>query len=93
MARGWESKSVEAQQADQEQRPDAAVPVSPADAAREARRQSIRLARARVEADLARMLRPAHRATLEAALRGLDADLAALDELAGGVRTPDDPAS
>jgi hypothetical protein len=79
MARGWESKSVEAQQADREQATPEQPVLSAADAARLDRRRSLMLARARVEADLGQVLRPAHRATLEAALRGIDAELAALD--------------
>ena len=79
MARGWESKSVEAQQADREDAKAAQPTLSAADVARLDRRRSLLLARARLEADLAKVLRPAHRATLEAALRGLDAEMAALD--------------
>lgn len=77
---------MEAQQADREDAAAIAPSVSPVDVARESRRRSLQLARARVEADLARMLRPAHRATLEAALRGLDADLAALDAVDANAR-------
>lgn len=78
MARGWESKAVESQQADAGIRPERGVARSPADRAREARREALRLARARVTADLTRAVQPAHRTMLERALASLDAELAAL---------------
>jgi hypothetical protein len=73
MARGWESKSVEAQQEDR-QRGDgpAGGPATPEEAAGQARRRTLELARARAAADLAGATSPAHRAMLEAALRALD---------------------
>lgn len=79
MARGWESKSVEAQQADREEASKDHPALSDAEVATRERRRSLLLARARVEDDLRQVLRPAHRATLETALRGIDAELAALD--------------
>jgi hypothetical protein len=79
MARGWESKSVEAQQADREQERPVGTPVSPEDAARLARRRTLELTRARALADLAVARSPAHRAMLEAALRALDDQLKNLD--------------
>ena len=75
MARGWESKSVEAQQADRESPQTAAAPLTPAEAARVERRRTLELARARAVADLAAASRPAHRAMLEAAIRALDEQL------------------
>jgi len=77
MARGWESKSVEAQQ-DEAGRPEAAAPTRPAtaeDTARLARRRTLELARARAVADLRVATIPAHRAMLERTLAALDADL------------------
>jgi hypothetical protein len=75
MARGWESKSVEDQQATREQNRPAGEPVTPEEAARHAQRQMLDLTRARTLADLAVARSPAHRAMLEAALRALDDQL------------------
>lgn len=75
MARGWESKSVEAQQADREQRRDQTGPASPEEAARLSRRRTLELTRARAMADLAAARSPAHRAMLEAAIKALDEQL------------------
>jgi hypothetical protein len=78
MARGWESKSVEAQQADREQQGPAAAPVSPVEAARNARRRTLEMARVRAVEDLALARMPPHRAMLEAAIAAIDAQLALL---------------
>jgi hypothetical protein len=75
MARGWESKSVEAQQADREHRADPAGPASQEEAERLARRRTLELTRARALADLATARSPAHRQMLEAAIRALDDQL------------------
>ncbi len=79
MARGWESKSVEAQQ-------DAAVneqakgpQVTPEEAARRSERATLSLARLRALADLQHACAPAHRAMLEQAIAELDKRLGALD--------------
>jgi len=79
MARGWESKSVEAQQADREAREKPAEPVSAADAALVARRRTLELARTRALADLTSASSPAHRRMLEAAVQSLDEQLERLD--------------
>jgi hypothetical protein len=77
MARGWESKSVEAQQADREQgdtrQP---TPVSPEARARMARRRTVELALARAKADLEVATRPGHRAMLTRAIETLERQLA-----------------
>lgn len=78
MARGWESKSVEAQQEDRQARSSASGPASPEEAAREAARQTLELTRARAIADLARARSDAHRRMLEQAIRALDDQLKAL---------------
>jgi hypothetical protein len=78
MARGWESKSVEAQQADHADRRAANDAAPAVDPARLARRQTLELARARALSDLQRACVAAHRAMLEAALEAIDAQLAAL---------------
>jgi hypothetical protein len=75
MARGWESKSVEAQQeaAGASQAPQQSV--SAEEAARRSKRHTLELSRARAKADLAAAHNPAHRAMLERALRALDDQL------------------
>jgi len=79
MARGWESKSVEAQQ-DAAERPRTNGPaVSPEEAARKAQRATLMLARMRALADLQKACVPAHRAMLEHAIADLDQRLASLD--------------
>ena len=76
MARGWESKSVEAQQEDRQRR-DApgGSPMTLEEGAAQARRRTLELARARAAADLAAARSPAHRAMLEAALEAIDEQL------------------
>ena len=79
MARGWESKSVEAQQ-------DAAATVrqtgpaiSQEEATRRSQRATLMLARSHALADLQRACAAPHRAMLEQAIADLDARIAALD--------------
>jgi hypothetical protein len=78
MARGWESKSVEAQQQDDRTAVNPAAAVDPADAARRAERATLQLARTRALSDLQRACAPAYRAMLEAAIRDLDMRIASL---------------
>jgi len=73
MARGWESKAVESQQADRDAGPTADS--SAEERRRRARRAPLELARARAVADLALARQPAHRAMLEGAIRALDEQL------------------
>ncbi len=77
MARGWESKAVEEQQsmATSQAPRDASPPLSDEEAAAARRVASLKLARARVLADLQQACRPAHRAMLEAALADVDAEI------------------
>jgi hypothetical protein len=80
MARGWESKGVEAQQADKDRRePQDLRPLTPEEVATQARRRTLELSRARAVADLSRATHPSHRATLEAALRAIDDQLRQLE--------------
>jgi hypothetical protein len=80
MARGFESKSVEAQQeAAQHLRP-VGPPVSRDVAASRAERATLALARRRAEADLKGASAPAHRAMLEQAIADLDRRIAAIDD-------------
>lgn len=78
MARGWESKAVEAQQADTE-RPSRSRPARTAEErARDERRRTLELARTRAAAELTNASAPAHRRMLEDAIDALDAQLRAL---------------
>jgi hypothetical protein len=80
MARGWESKSVEAQQdAAGTSRP-AGPAVTPQEAARRSERATLMLARSRAMADLQQACAAAHRAMLESAIADLDKRIAAIDE-------------
>jgi hypothetical protein len=80
MARGWESKSVEAQQ-DAANAPRTKAPaVTPEEAAKKAARATLMLARTRALADLQKACVAAHRAMLEQAIADLDQRLAALDK-------------
>jgi hypothetical protein len=79
MARGWESKSVEAQQdaaLDRSAKGSAAVPADPA---RSSARVTLMLARNKALSDLQHACAPAHRAMLERAIADLDARIAALE--------------
>ena len=78
MARGWESKSVEAQQDDAANRGPQKPAVSPGDAAKKAQRATLMLARTRAMADLQMACAKAHRAMLEQAIADLDRRLAEL---------------
>ncbi len=76
MARGWESKAIEAQQDEAERRSAKIDPVE--DPVRATRRRTLALARARATADLALATRPAHQQMLREAIAALDAQVAAL---------------
>jgi hypothetical protein len=72
MARGWESKSVEAQQDAAADKTRVAPALSPEETARRAERDTLMLARTRALTDLQTACAPAHRAMLEAAIADLD---------------------
>ena len=73
MARGFESKNVESQQADRESQESAGLaPPTPEQVASAARRRTLELARARAVADLQTARNPSYRATLEAAIAAID---------------------
>jgi hypothetical protein len=72
MARGWESKSIEAQQEEAAARRAAPPRADPEDARHKAERATLMLARARALADLQRACVPAHRSMLEQAIADLD---------------------
>jgi hypothetical protein len=79
MARGWESKAVEAQQdaaADDQRR---SAPVSADDIRIRTERATLMLARTRALSDLQQACAPAHRAMLEQAIADLDQRLKSLE--------------
>lgn len=78
MARGWESKAVEAQQDAHDQPTRTAAPLSPDAAAAARTRATLMLARTNVLSQLQQACAPARRAALEQALADLDARLAAI---------------
>ena len=79
MARGWESKSVEAQQDAAADRGSKTAKISAEESARLAERATLSLARTRALADLQLACAPAHRSMLEQAILDLDRRIAALD--------------
>jgi hypothetical protein len=78
MARGWESKSVESQQADTLGTHAEHPRLSPEARARVARREALMLALARVRDELTGAHQPAHRAMLERAVAALEAQISGL---------------
>ena len=78
MARGWESKAVEAQQDAAAEATPTAAALSADEIARRTTRQTLMLARTRALGDLQRACAPAHRAMLEQAIADLDRQLAEL---------------
>jgi hypothetical protein len=79
MARGFESKSVEAQQEEAARGKAATVEVSPEEQRLRERRRTVELARTRAQLDLSRATAPAHKQLLEQAIAALDRQL---DDLA-----------
>jgi len=76
VARGWESKSVEAQQADaQEKTVRPRIPLSAEEAARQRATENLRLARRQVQQQLETSGDPRHRKQLQAALAELEKKL------------------
>lgn len=80
MARGWESKDVEARQelAEADWRERQAGQPTADDRAKALQRESLELTRARVAGDLERATHPRHRVQIEAALAHLDGELVKL---------------
>ncbi|MGH9545880.1 MAG: hypothetical protein ACRD23_11765 [Terriglobales bacterium] len=78
MARGWESKSVEEQQAASGIQVESKQRVTPEQAARKQARDAIELSRRRVLQQLQAAQHPRHRQMLESALSELDERLARL---------------
>jgi hypothetical protein len=75
MARGFESKDVEFQQSEAERDKRTSRPLSSAERAEAARRQTIELSLARVRSELASADALDHRRMLEQALRALESQL------------------
>ncbi len=76
VARGWESKSIEAQQAEAgEKSRTPGKKMSPAEAAAVREKEGLRLARQRVLQQIEASANPRHRALLEEALAALNAKL------------------
>jgi hypothetical protein len=78
MARGWESKAVEAQQEAAAAVTGHPAPVSAEEAARRSERMTLQLARTRALSDLQHACAPAHRAMLQQAIADLDRRIEAL---------------
>ncbi len=84
MARGWESKSVEEQQAERS-RPGYAGPrLTLEQAARERHRGGLLLWRKRVERELSSADNPAHRKMLQLSIEELDKKIASLQDPLSG---------
>jgi hypothetical protein len=79
MARGWESKAVEAQQEEASRDRVTKRQLTPAEQAAAERRAALRLTRARTAADLERAKAPHHRQMLERALAAIDEQLRTLE--------------
>jgi len=81
MARGWESKDVEAQVADVETKkaPSHYGPKSAEEHLREQSINDLQMSRTRINNDLSSATNPHHRKSLEAALARLDKKLAELN--------------
>lgn len=76
MARGFDSKFIEAQQEEASRSKVIRPAMTPAEQARASRREALQMARARAADDLSRATAPAHRAMLETAIAALDQQLA-----------------
>jgi hypothetical protein len=79
MARGWESKAVEAQQDAAAEGRSKAPPLSAEESRIRGERATLMLARTRALSDLQQACAPAHRAMLEQAIADLDRRLKALE--------------
>jgi len=76
MARGFESKDVEFQQAERERGKQLGRGLAPAERDAQAKRETIALALARAKADLVSARSPAHRRMLADAIAALEKQLA-----------------
>ena len=78
MARGFESKQVEAQQEEAARPRESGKALTRDEGDRLQRRRALELSRARILADMKRATRSAHRQMLEQALAAIDEQLAGL---------------
>jgi hypothetical protein len=78
VARGWESKSVEAQQQDASQQKMRGRAPTAEELTRRERRRTLELARTRTQHDLSRASASAHRRMLQEAIADLDRQIAKL---------------
>ena len=78
MARGFDSKFVEAQQEEASRAKVVRPAMTPEEKVLTTRRQALQLSRARAADDLSRASAPAHRQMLERAISAIDAQLADL---------------
>jgi hypothetical protein len=78
MARGWESKAIEAQQEEAARGRVRARPMTDAERVTLERRRSLELARARAADDLTRATAPAHRRLLQQTIDAINDQLATL---------------
>jgi hypothetical protein len=78
MARGWESKGIEAQQEEASRPKGKTAALSAAERTAIDRKKTLDLARVRAVDDLSRATAPAHRRMLEQAIAALDEQLAQL---------------
>jgi hypothetical protein len=78
MARGWESKAVEAQQEEASRAELRRRAATPEQLALADRRRALELMRTRAESDLSRATAPAHRHMLEQAIAALETQLESL---------------
>jgi hypothetical protein len=76
MARGWESKAVEQQQAEAASASSTGPNLSPEERSKKREQESLRLSRQRIMQQLEKAHHAAHRQMLERALRDLDEKLA-----------------
>jgi RNA polymerase-interacting CarD/CdnL/TRCF family regulator len=78
MARGFESKDVEFQQAEAQREKTSRRPLTPGQRTAQEQRASLTLSLARMRAELQRATSPAHRRMAEQAIAALEAELAVL---------------
>lgn len=79
MARGWESKAVEAQMEEAERAPGESRQRVPEDAEKQNRRNTLRMTRSRLAEQLQNTRSVAHRQMLHQSLRAIDEELATLE--------------
>ncbi len=80
MARGWESKSIEQQQAEaEEERKPQSPPLSETEKARNRKREGLLLSRQRLAQQLEVASHPRHRQMLQQAIADLDQQLSSLE--------------